>query len=86
MTPFEAKGLPAGALALADPGRDYLVWAPAGGPVALDLSGHDGPFAAAWADPKTGRLTAAPTPVRGGRPVELRPPASGPAVLWLSRK
>ena len=32
MTPFDAKGLPQGALALADAGRDYLIWCPSGVP------------------------------------------------------
>jgi hypothetical protein len=85
MKPFEPKGLPKGALALADPGRDYLVWSPAGGPVALDLSDRAETFAAGWVDPKTGKVRAAETPVRGGRVAELRPPAGGPAVLWLTR-
>jgi hypothetical protein len=85
MKPFEPKGLPDGALALADPGRDYLVWAPAGGPVALDLSDRTESFSAGWVDPKTGNGTVTGTPVRGGRVAELRPPAGGPAVLWLTR-
>jgi hypothetical protein len=86
MKPVEPKGLPGGALALADPGRDYLVWAPAGGPVALDLSDRTESFAAGWVDPKTGKVAVADTPVRSGRVIELRPSAGGPAVLWLTRK
>jgi hypothetical protein len=86
MRPFEPEGLSPGMLALADPGRDYLVWAPAGGPVALDLSDRAETFAAGWADPKTGKVAPAAAPVRGGRVTELRPPAAGPAVLWLTRK
>jgi hypothetical protein len=86
MRPFEPKGLARGALALADPGRDYLVWAPAGGPITLDLSDRTESFTAGWVSPRTGKVTAAPTPVRGGRVAELRPPADGPAVLWLTRK
>jgi hypothetical protein len=85
MRPFEPKGLARGALALADPGRDYLVWAPAGGPVTLDLSDRAESFAAGWVSPRTGKVTAAAA-VRGGRVAELRPPAGGPAVLWLTRK
>jgi hypothetical protein len=86
MKPFAPKGLAGSMLALADPGRDYLVWAPAGGAVALDLSDRAESFAAGWVDPKTGKLTTAAEPVRGGRVLELRPPAGGPAVLWLTRK
>jgi hypothetical protein len=86
MRPFEPKGLTGAVLALADPGRDYLVWAPAGGSIALDLSDRTETFALGWVDPKTGKATAAETPVRGGRRLELCPPADGPAVIWLTRK
>jgi hypothetical protein len=83
MNLFEAKGLPAGAYAVADPGRDYVVWSPAGGTVALDLPGER--FACRWIDPKTGTAPA-PSPVRGGPGTRLTPPAGGPAVLWLTRE
>jgi hypothetical protein len=75
-----------GAFALADPGRDYLAWSPAGGPVAIDLSGRAETFVARWLDPKTGKPNGDATAVRGGRVVELRAPAGGAAVVWLSNK
>jgi hypothetical protein len=81
MRPFDVTG----GFALADPGRDYLVWLPAGGPVALDLTGHAGSFTVARVDPKTGKRTLLEDTIHGGRVVELRP-AAGPAVLWLARK
>jgi hypothetical protein len=84
MKPFAPDGLAKDAFALADPGRDYFVWAP-GGSVALDLSGRTERFAVNWVDPKTGTVTTAKESARGGRTVELRPPAAGPAVLWLTR-
>jgi hypothetical protein len=86
LKPFEPKGLPKGAFALADPGRDYLVRAPGGEPVRLDLSDRSETFAAIWIDPKTGKGLAADAPVRGGAVVEVRAPANGPALLWLTRK
>jgi len=86
MRPCESKGLPAGALATADPGRDYLVWTPDGGPVALDVPDPPASFVAGWVDLKTGRVKPADVGVRSGRLAELRPPAGGPAVLWLTRK
>jgi hypothetical protein len=86
MKPFGSKGLPGGALALADAGRDYLVWAPAGGAITLDLSDQAGPFTAAWVDPKTGKAAPEAELVRGGRAIEFRPPAQGATVLWLTRK
>jgi hypothetical protein len=84
MKPFEPKGLPAGALALADPGRDYFAWSPAGGPISLDLSDRTEAFTARWVDPKTGKVTA-DRAVRGGGVIEFQPPSRGPAVVWLSR-
>jgi hypothetical protein len=86
LRPFEPKGLPKGAFALADPGRDYLVWSPAGGPVTLDLSDRAETFTPGWVDPKTGKVRAAETPIRGGRVTELRPLSGGPTVLWLTRQ
>jgi hypothetical protein len=86
MKPFEPKGLPRGALALADPGRDYLVWSPAGGPVTLDLSDRSETFTVRWIDPRSGKAEDGETPVRGGRVAELRPPTGGPTVLWLTRQ
>jgi hypothetical protein len=86
MRPFDVKGPPGGAVALADPGRDYLVWAPAGGPITLDLSDRTESFAAGWVNPRTGKVTAAAAAVRGGGVATLRPSAGGPAVLWLTRK
>jgi hypothetical protein len=56
------------------------------GPVALDLSDRTETFTVGWVDPKTGKVKTAETPLRGGRVAELRPPADGPAVLWLARK
>jgi hypothetical protein len=86
MKPFEPKGLPGGMLALADPGRDYLTWAPAGGAISLDLSDCSESFQVGWVDPKSGKVAIAADPVRGGRVVELRPAARGSAVVWLTRK
>jgi hypothetical protein len=86
MKPFEPKGVPKGALALADPGRDYLVWAPGGGTITLDLSDRSESFTAGWVDVKTGKVKAAGDPIRGGGSVELHSPGDGPAVLWLTRK
>lgn len=86
MKPFEPRGLPSGAYALADPGRDYLVWSPAGGPIALDLSDRTETFIARWVDPATGTTSAGSGLVRGGRTIDLNPPARGPAVVWLTRE
>jgi hypothetical protein len=85
MKPCDPRGLSRDAVALADPGHDYLVWSPAGGAISLDLSDRAGTFAVGRVDGKTGKVTAAGD-VRGGRAVELSAPAGGPAVFWLTRK
>jgi hypothetical protein len=83
MKPFAPNGLAKSAFALADPGRDYFVWAP-GGSVALDISDRTEKFNVNWVDPRTGKVVAADQSIRGGRTVDLHPPVEGPAVLWLT--
>jgi hypothetical protein len=85
MKPLELTGLPKGTLALADPGRDYLVYASTGD-VQLDLTATTETFAAFWINLKTGERTAAGDRVAGGRKVEFHRPAGGPSILWLTRK
>jgi hypothetical protein len=86
MKPWEPRGIADGMLALADPGRDYIVWAPAGGPITLDLSDRTEVLAAAWVEPKTGKAMPAASSVRCGQVVQLRPPSGGKAILWLTRR
>jgi hypothetical protein len=86
MRPWEPEGLGDGRFALADPGRDYLVYLPAGGDIALDLSGRGETFTARWVDPKTGKPAGTGTPAPGGRRATLRAPGLAPAVLWLTRE
>lgn len=78
---------PAGELAstgfcLADPGREYLVYLPDGGPVTVDLSAANGELAAEWFDPVRGKTVVAGR-VPGGARRELRSPLAGAAVLYL---
>ena len=68
---------------LADPGREYVVFAPAGGKFTVDLSGAEGRLNAEWMDPLGGRRTTAA--VEGGARRDLEPPFPGPAVLHLRR-
>jgi hypothetical protein len=86
MGPFQPKGLPGGALALADPGRDYLVWAPVAGPITLDLSDREETFAAYRIDTRTGEARQPGEVVRGGKTVEIPVPGSGMCLVWLTRK
>jgi hypothetical protein len=87
MRPLEPPAGPAeGQWALAEPGRDYLVYAASGGKVRLDLSADRGVYEARRIDPQTCRVGDAVEEVRGGQVAEMKGPASGPWVVWLSRK
>lgn len=85
MRPLESSGLPEGAFAVAEPGQNYLVWAPAGGPISIDLIGHSGSFSATRLDAKTGEPEPKSERLTGGREVTVRPAGTGPVVLWVSR-
>jgi hypothetical protein len=71
---------------LGEPGRQYLLYADAGGKVRLDLSDDPGTYEMFRVDPRTGRVGGNAEEVRGGRVVELSAPAAGPYVVWLNRK
>jgi hypothetical protein len=86
MRPYEpAAGLGERQWALAEPGRNYLVYSSAGERVRLDLSAESGTFTAYRLNPRTGRCDAAGEVVPGGRVVELAPPGAAAWVVWLTR-
>lgn len=73
------------ALASTLPGRaEFLVYAPAGGALDVNLTGLNGPFAVEWMNPASGATTAAP-PVQGGEIASFTPPFAfgADAVLYL---
>jgi hypothetical protein len=75
------------AWALADPGRDYLVYSTAGSAVELDLSRDGHAYTVSWLDSSTGRLQKSAGRVRGGAAVTLAPPRPStgrPWVAWLT--
>jgi hypothetical protein len=83
-----ARAVPHGALAstgycLAEPGRAYLIFLPAGGECSVDLTGGPGPFAVEWQAAEGGAPVPAAS-VAGGARRTLRSPGTGPAVLFLS--
>jgi hypothetical protein len=71
---------------LADPGREYLVLAPGGGTITLDLRDAKGPLAAEWLVVRSGETLPLGTPVAGGDYVVLPAPGRGDAVLHLVRR
>jgi hypothetical protein len=84
MGPWASKELSGRQLGLADKGRDYLIYSPAGGTIRVDLTGAEGEFAASWVNVGSGELQADATV--GGGAVRLFDAGDGRAVLWLSRK
>jgi len=80
MTPHDA--LSSTGYCLAQPGAQYLIYAPAGGEVTVDLSETNGELAAEWLNPSTGE-TAPKTSVAGGDKRALTAPFGGDAVLHL---
>lgn len=70
---------------LADPGREYLCYFPAGGREGLDLWAAPGTFLVEWFDPDTGQTVHAPE-ITGGRRHTLGAPFPGPSVLYLTKK
>jgi hypothetical protein len=70
---------------LADPGRDYLVVAPGGGPIRFEVPGDGAPFEALSIDPASGRVAALPGRSPAGKILDVPASGPGPAVLWLTR-
>lgn len=67
---------------LANPGREYLVYAPHGAAVSVDLSAASGTLAVEWLHPITGRAITGGT-IRGGARSRLTAPFDGDAVLYI---
>ena len=70
---------------LADPGNEYLIYAPEAGQFKLKLHGAMGPFTVEWFDPATGE-TISGMDLVGGGPVDITPPYRGEIVLHLKKK
>jgi hypothetical protein len=67
---------------LANPGREYLVYAPQGGAVTVDLSATTGEFSVDWYHPATDTTVTAGR-VSGGARRTLDAPGAAAAVLYL---
>ncbi|MFQ5809877.1 MAG: putative collagen-binding domain-containing protein, partial [Armatimonadota bacterium] len=68
---------------LASPGREYLVYLPAGGTVTVDLSDAKGALGVQWFNPQTGARMEGGS-VEGGAKRELEAPFAGDAVLYIA--
>ena len=75
------------AYCLAEPGRLYLVYLPAGGAVRLDLTAASGEFTLEWFNPREGGpLAPASAPIRGGAPATLTAPTANADWLAIIRR
>ncbi len=85
-----AKMTPHGELAgsgycLANPGKEYLVYLPAGGAVTINLSAAAGKFQVEWVHPIEEKVTVA-EPISGGAKRTLTAPFTAEAVAHLWSK
>jgi hypothetical protein len=70
---------------LADPGREYVLYAPGGAEFTVDLSHAKGrTLSARWCDPATGRMVASGKVHGGDQAMPFSSPFTGDAVLHLS--
>ncbi len=83
MTPHEE--LATTSYCLADPGKAYVVYLPAGGEVTVDLSAAPGSLAVEWMRPSDGTIQFVEA-VSGGTRRLLKAPFAGDAVLYLQKK
>jgi hypothetical protein len=84
MQPFEAVSGDM-AVALAEPGRVYVIYLPHGGAATVDLSDVDRALAVRWLNPRSGATTRGPD-TAGGAKCSFQPPFDGDAVLCLEAK
>jgi hypothetical protein len=74
-----------GQYALAETGRNYLVYSFGDAKVSLELASTDGPYAVRWIDPSNGSMSE-PTTANGGGVREFSPPSGRSRVLWITRE
>jgi hypothetical protein len=72
------------AYCLAEPGRQYLIYAPVGGSVTLNLLKFTGTFQAKWLDPRQGGYVSTKT-ISGAQRQTLRAPDSQDWVLIVMK-
>lgn len=70
---------------LANPGVEYLVYLPDGGPVTIDLCEHTGKFNVEWYFPTLRRTIPGARPLDGGDYTTTNTPYTGDAVLYLKK-
>jgi hypothetical protein len=71
---------------LADKGNEYLVYFPESTIARLDLRNAPGEYSVEWFIPLMNRTVYGPRTISGGKYVNIQPPVSIDAVLYLKRK
>ncbi len=81
MLPYESKEIVPGQWALAEPGRNYLVYSANVGSIQNDLTNAEGTFTVYWVD---GEGLKADGDISAGAIKTFQSPPN--SVLWLTRK
>lgn len=81
MTPCDLKD----AYALANQGEQYLLYAPGGRSITIDLSTSKATFIATWHSTRDGSTNGSTTTIQGGQPASFDSRGDGPALLWLRK-
>lgn len=71
---------------LADEGKEYLIYFPESNEARIDLRNAPGNYDAEWFIPLMNRKIKVPKPLAGGVYLEVEPPTSLDAVLYLKKK
>jgi len=71
-------------VALAEPGKVYVIYLPHGGATTVDLSAANDPLGARWLNPRTGGFANAAEMVNGGVRQEFRAPDENDWALLLT--
>lgn len=85
MKPIELSAEMKDQYALAEPGKNYLIYAASAEAIQPDLTEAGGIFLTSWINPKNGRIVSTGESVEGGSKAKINPPFS-PCVLWLSKQ
>jgi hypothetical protein len=85
MEPLDMPGAGTEKYVLAEPGRNYLVYAASGETIQLDLTGAKGSFIPRWLDPINGKVVTSGDPVSGGAKLSFMLKFK-PCILWLAQQ
>jgi hypothetical protein len=85
MQPVDTPGMPAGQWTLGNARKGFIMYSRSSASIRLDLETTKGPLTAYWIDPRSGSLLHRQRLDGATGGTELRSPASGPAVVWVTR-